>query len=160
MVEEEEEEEEEEEKPALSNNTNTTRAPMATGEDNTTDEYAQPQKHNKTEEREKNETFNSKTTTTEPPMEATGIRRCNTIGAVLPSERPRSQILRRNTESSKTKKEPLLPDKDVVYQHTTSVVKSVIEFNTGVQHAQPDEFVDLVKVCFSHKTFNQRVIIR
>ena len=35
---------------------------------------------------------------------------------------------------------------DEVYQHTTSVVKSVIELNTGVQHAQPEEFIDLVKV--------------
>ena len=82
------------------------------------------------------------------------IRRSNTIGNMPPAERPRSQIVRRNTaEPSKTEasraKEALLPDKDVVYQHTTSVVKSVIEFNTGVQHATPDEFVDLVKV-FQH----------
>lgn len=35
---------------------------------------------------------------------------------------------------------------DKVYQHTTRVVKSVIELSTGVQHAQPEEFVDLVKV--------------
>lgn len=37
---------------------------------------------------------------------------------------------------------------DTVYIRTTSVVKSVIELNTGVQHAQPEEFVDLVKVSF------------
>lgn len=35
---------------------------------------------------------------------------------------------------------------DYVYQRTTSVVKSVIELNTGVQHAKPEEFVDLVKL--------------
>lgn len=36
--------------------------------------------------------------------------------------------------------------KDVVYQHTMNVVKSIIELNTGVQHAKPEEFVDLIKV--------------
>ncbi|XP_065670459.1 focal adhesion kinase 1 isoform X3 [Hydra vulgaris] len=37
-------------------------------------------------------------------------------------------------------------DVEKVYLHTTNVVKSVIELNTGSQHAQPEEFVDLVKV--------------
>ena len=119
----------------------TARAPLATDEN--TEEYAQPQKYTKPEVEEKKE--NSIDTT-----DAAIIRRSNTIGNVPPSERPRSQIVRRNTDSSKTtsgSKETLLPENDIVYQHTTSVVKSVIEFNTGVQHAQPYEFVDLVKVC-------------
>ena len=42
---------------------------------------------------------------------------------------------------------------DIVYQHTTRVVKSVIELSTGVQHANPEGFIDLVKVktlCFTN----------
>lgn len=39
------------------------------------------------------------------------------------------------------------PSQDAVYQKTTSVVKSIVELNTGVQIARPEEFVDLVKVC-------------
>ena len=38
------------------------------------------------------------------------------------------------------------PSEDAVYQRTTSVVKSIVELNTGVQIAKPEEFVDLVKV--------------
>ena len=50
------------------------------------------------------------------------------------------------TSLSPTKSESGVVDN--VYQHTTSVVKSVIELNTGVHHAQPEEFIDLVKVSF------------
>ncbi|XP_065061772.1 focal adhesion kinase 1-like isoform X1 [Rhopilema esculentum] len=38
------------------------------------------------------------------------------------------------------------PAQDPVYHKTTSVVKSILELNTGVQIARPEEFVDLVKV--------------
>ena len=40
------------------------------------------------------------------------------------------------------------PAQDPVYHKTTSVVKSILELNTGVQIARPEEFVDLVKVCY------------
>ena len=40
------------------------------------------------------------------------------------------------------------PSQDPVYQRTTNVVKSIVELNTGVQIARPEEFVDLVKVNF------------
>lgn len=128
------------------------KAPLATEEN--VDEYAEPQKNKNpspppTKELDeiKENTADSDVDTTDAAM----IRRSNTIGNMPPAERPRSQIMRRNTaEPAKTttsrSKEALLPGKDVVYQHTTNVVKSVIEFNTGVQHATPDEFVDLVKV--------------
>lgn len=45
------------------------------------------------------------------------------------------------------------PSQDPVYQKTTSVVKSIVELNTGVQIARPDEFVDLVKVCQTSLAF-------
>ena len=134
----------------------TAKAPLATEEN--VDEYAEPQKHNNNPSppptKELNEIKENAAVETGDidNTDTAFIRRSNTIGNMPPAERPRSQIVRRNTaEPSKTEasraKEALLPDKDVVYQHTTSVVKSVIEFNTGVQHATPDEFVDLVKVC-------------
>ena len=41
------------------------------------------------------------------------------------------------------------PSQDPVYQRTTNVVKSIVELNTGVQIARPEEFVDLVKVYVS-----------
>lgn len=127
----------------------TAKAPLATEEN--VDEYAEPQKHNNSPPPPK-ELDEIKENAAETDADTTAfIRRSNTIGNMPPADRPRSQIMRRNTtEPSKTtsrSKETLLPGKDVVYQHTTSVVKSVIEFNTGVQHATPDEFVDLVKVC-------------
>jgi len=59
-----------------------------------------------------------------------------------PSEEP--QIKTR--PKSKAPETPPTENVDVVYQHTTSVVKSVIELNTGVQHAKPEEYVDLVKL--------------
>ena len=34
----------------------------------------------------------------------------------------------------------------VVYRHTADVVKSVLQLNTGMQHAKPEGFVDLVNV--------------
>ena len=40
------------------------------------------------------------------------------------------------------------PGQDQVYVKTTSVVKSIVELNTGVQMTRPEEFVDLVKVSF------------
>lgn len=56
-------------------------------------------------------------------------------------------------ENGNTTKE-IDPAQDLVYQRTTNVVKSIIELNTGVQIARPEEFIDLVKVSqydvFSH----------
>ncbi|XP_057314339.1 focal adhesion kinase 1-like isoform X2 [Hydractinia symbiolongicarpus] len=74
------------------------------------------------------------------------IPRCNTTGQI--ENKNSSPRLRTRSEQKPTKKEKQENKStvDVVYQHTTSVVKSVIELNTGVQHAQPEEFVDLVKV--------------
>ena len=45
---------------------------------------------------------------------------------------------------------------DIVYQHTTRVVKSVIELSTGVQHANPEGFIDLVKVIHLFYTRDER----
>ncbi|XP_066930662.1 focal adhesion kinase 1-like isoform X2 [Clytia hemisphaerica] len=97
---------------------------------NSDDEYARPQKH-------KND-----------DMDPAAMRRSKTISAVdRPKSRDSPGMLRRNTETARSSRaKEVLPANDIVYQHTTSVVKSVIEFNTGVQHAQPEEFVDLVKV--------------
>ena len=97
---------------------------------NSDDEYARPQKH-------KNE-----------DNDPAAMRRSKTISAVdRPKSRDSPGMLRRNTETARSSRaKEVLPENDIVYQHTTSVVKSVIEFNTGVQHAQPEEFVDLVKV--------------
>ena len=45
-------------------------------------------------------------------------------------------------------------DVEKVLLHTKNVVKSVIELSTGVQHAQPEEFLDLVKVIFVYQLKN------
>ena len=42
------------------------------------------------------------------------------------------------------------PSQDPVYLKTTSVVKSIVELNTGVQMTRPEEFVDLVKVSYQY----------
>lgn len=79
-------------------------------------------------------------------------RRTNTVSYSPSVERsePSSSEPRRYTADSATannlRKEQISTTTELVYQRTTSVVKSIIEFNTGVQHAQPAEFVDLVKV--------------
>ena len=78
--------------------------------------------------------------------------RCNTTGHINTNKKSDSPLLQKKSEeqsSPKLNEEP--PDDSPVdpakvYHKTTSVVKSVIELNTGVQHAQPEEFVDLVKV--------------
>ena len=46
------------------------------------------------------------------------------------------------------------PSQDQVYVKTTSVVKSIVELNTGVQMTRPEEFVDLVKVCSAYPILN------
>jgi len=75
--------------------------------------------------------------------------RCNTTPGVEKDRRSNQPVTRTRSTSNDTSSSPVTPtgkDADKVYQHTTSVVKSVIELNTGVQHAQPEEFIDLVKV--------------
>ena len=46
------------------------------------------------------------------------------------------------------------PSQDQVYVKTTSVVKSIVELNTGVQMTRPEEFVDLVKVRSTYPILN------
>lgn len=53
-----------------------------------------------------------------------------------------------NTKTGVARPKDQDPSQDPVYQRTTNVVKSIVELNTGVQIARPEEFVDLVKVNF------------
>lgn len=94
------------------------------------DEYAQPMKN---------------AARIESPDTVAKIR-SNTTGKL--QQKQGSPLLRSNSDVQGLRNRSSLvpPTTDIVYQHTTSVVKSVIELNTGVQHAQPEEFVDLVKV--------------
>lgn len=130
---------------AINNNNNNQQASTSTPIDissssssSITDEYAQPIKH----------VSSIDPSTSSSISETTKKTRANTTGKL--QQKQGSPLLRSNSEaSSANRKSATPPVTDVVYQHTTSVVKSVIELNTGVQHAQPEEFVDLVKVFLS-----------
>ena len=124
--------------PTITERRPTMETPAAVADDNI-EEYAQPHKHD----------------SNKLDVDTTDLatkRRTNTFSNLPSATEKRSSgspLQRRNTDSSRPARKDISPENDVVYQHTTSVVKSVIEFNTGVQHAQPEEFVDLVKVLFS-----------
>jgi len=124
--------------PVITERRPTMETPPAVADDNI-DEYAQLKKHDDNKHLDVD------------ASDSVTKRRTNTFSN-LPSATEKqssgSPIQRRNTDSSRPARKEISPENDVVYQHTTSVVKSVIEFNTGVQHAQPEEFVDLVKVYF------------
>lgn len=94
------------------------------------DEYAQPMKN---------------AARIESPDASPKIR-ANTTGKL--QQKQGSPLLRSHSDARtiRNRSSVVPPPTDIVYQYTTSVVKSVIELNTGVQHAQPEEFVDLVKV--------------
>jgi len=84
------------------------------------------------------------------PQEATIEDSPENNGIIIvdnPTNQPQEDTMEDENKhvNSKTASE-VDPSQDQVYVKTTSVVKSIVELNTGVQMTRPEEFVDLVKV--------------
>lgn len=89
-------------------------------------------------------------------------RRSSTSKAPTETERMKNREVFRTKSDSRFQPVGLPENRepDIVYQHTTRVVKSVIELSTGVQHANPEGFIDLVKVIPLYFTHALKLILQ